>query len=478
MRQVFILLITLGIIPSILLFADPDTATAQNWPQWRGPHSTGAAPAGNPPVEWSEQQNIKWKTPLPGIGYSTPVVWNDIMYLTAAIPPEGSEAPAATQQRPQSSGAQQQGARQQGARAQGGARGQGQRAGRSGGSARRGGGGNATPTGPVKFLVMAIDRSTGKILWEKQAREEAPHEGKHRSTTWATGSPITDGEHIWAFFGSRGLFCYDLAGNLQWEKDFGDMQIRNAFGEGTTPRLYKNRLVVNWDHEGQSYIVVLGAKTGNEIWKKDRDERTTWMTPLVVEVAGKPQAITAGKNKIIAYDLENGVIIWEAEGLTDNAIPSPMEADGVVYLTSGYRGNAMRAIRLSEAKGKVTGPPALLWSYDQDTPYVPSPLLLNGLMYFLKGNNGILTCLDVATGQPLYSNQRLEGISSMYASPTGVEDRVYLLSRDGVTMVVKHGSEFNVLATNTLDDNFDASPVIIGNEIYLRGHESLYCITR
>jgi len=431
----FIILSLFVFMMQTLVSVQPEADTQYHWPQWRGPLGTGAAPDGNPPVEWSEQKNIRWKTRLSGTGYATPVIWGNDIFVSAAIPPEGG-APA------------------------------GRSRGRS----------DAASGKPVKYVVMAVDRTSGKVRWERVAREEAPHEGHHETTTWATSSPITDGERVYAFFGSRGLYCYTIAGDLVWQKDFGDMRIRRAFGEGSSPTLYKDKLIVNWDHEGQSFIAALDAASGKELWRKNRDEGTSWMTPLVVEESGRPQVITSATNRVRSYDLDTGEMLWEGDGLTANVIPSPVAADGIVYVISGHRGSALRAIRLADAKGNIDGSPAVLWSYNQDTPYVPSPLLHKGLLYFLKSNQGILTCVNVATGQPHYSNQRLESIGGIYASPVGVGDRVYFLSRDGNATVIRHGSEYSVLATNTLDDDFDASPVIVGDEIYLRGHQYLYCI--
>ncbi|MFC1555943.1 PQQ-binding-like beta-propeller repeat protein [candidate division KSB1 bacterium] len=404
----------------------------KNWPQWRGPNNTGTALAGNPPIEWSEQQNIKWKTRIPGTGYSTPAIWGDNIFVTSSVSNEVGSASRMS----------------------------------------------VTYTKPVKFMVMAVDRATGKINWEHIAREEVPHEGQHSTTNWAAPSPITDGERVYASFGSRGLYCYTIDGKLLWEKDFGNMRIRMQFGEGCSPALYKDRLIVNWDHEGQSFIVALDAATGEEVWRKNRDESTTWMTPLIVEDSGKVHVIISATNSIVSYDISNGEVIWEDEGLTANVIPTPVTADGIIYVTSGYRGSALRAIRLSEAKGNITGTSAILWSYNQDTPYTPSPLLQGGLLYFLKSNRGILTCLDVATGKPHYANQRLDGIKDAYASPAGVGDRVYLLSRDGASIVLQNSSEYKVLAQNSLNDNFDASPVIVGDELYLRGHQYLYRVSK
>jgi outer membrane protein assembly factor BamB len=415
-----------------VLFMSVECVLAQNWNQWRGPLGTGAAPEGNPPVEWSEQHNIRWKTPLPGPGFSTPAVWGNAIYLTAAITAE-----VVTPSRM-----------------------------------------SVKYTEPIKFVVVAIDRVSGKIKWERLAREEVPHEGMHPTGSWAANSPCTDGERVYAFFGSRGLYCYSAGGDLLWEKDFGDMSIKMEFGEGSSPALYKDRLIINWDHEGQSFITALDTVTGEEIWRKNRDEITSWATPLVVEVAGQPQVIQCATDHVRSYNMADGEVIWEDDGLTVNAIPTPVAADGVVYVTSGFRGNALRAIRLAGANGDISGSSAILWSYDMDTPYTPSPLLLGDSLYFLKSNNGILTCLDITTGKPHYSNQRLDGISGVYSSPVGVQDRVYVLGRDGVTLTLRHGPEFNVMTTNTLDDTFDASPVIVGDEIYLRGYHSLYCIAR
>ncbi|MFC1541056.1 PQQ-binding-like beta-propeller repeat protein [Candidatus Latescibacterota bacterium] len=431
MRIVSIIVVIVLLLSTSLFAQQNNSEYIKNWPLWRGPMGTGSAPSGNPPVEWSETENIKWKTRLPGIGYSTPVIWGNDIYISAAVPPDNYSPPG------------------------------------------RGG----SPTQSIKFIVLAIDRTNGKIKWECLAREEVPHEGQHETSTWATSSPITDGKFVYAYFGSHGLYCYTTGGDLVWEKDFGDLSIARQFGEGSSPTLYKGRLIVNWDHEGQSFIVALDAVTGKEVWRKNRDEGTTWMTPLVVEDSGRTHVITTATYRIRSYDLTTGDILWEDEGLTANAIPSPIAADGVLYAISGFRGSALRAIQLSLAKGNITGTPAVLWQYNQDTPYVPSALLHRGALYFLRSNTGTLTCLDVKTGKPFYSNQRLEGIRTVYASPVGVADRIYITGREGTTLVIRHGAKFGIISSNSLDDNIDASPVIIGNELYLRGHQYLYCIS-
>jgi outer membrane protein assembly factor BamB len=234
--------------------------------------------------------------------------------------------------------------------------------------------------------------------------------------------------------------------------------------------------VIVWDHQGQSFIVALDARSGEEIWRSAREEIDTWATPLVVEHNGRQQVVTNGMNRLRSYDLETGKIVWESQGTTMNAIPSPVAADGVVFVTSGFRGNNLKAIRLGDASGDVTGSKAIVWSLDRDTPYVPSPLLYDGILYLLKSNSGILSAFDAKSGKPHYQLQRLESIPEVFSSPVGANGRVYLTGRDGTTMVIRHGPAFEVLAKNRLDDGFDASPALVDGEIYMRGYRYLYSI--
>jgi outer membrane protein assembly factor BamB len=254
------------------------------------------------------------------------------------------------------------------------------------------------------------------------------------------------------------------------------MAIKLGFGEGASPALHGERLVVNWDHEGESFIVALDRKTGKELWRAARDEKTTWASPLVVPQATGAHVVTSASNRVRGYDLATGKLLWDGPGLTPNVIPTPVSDGNVVYLTSGFRGNALLAVKLSAAKGDVTGTPALLWRYDQDTPYVPSPLLYAGGLYFLKSNSAILTRLDAATGAKQFSG-RLEGLDNVYASPVGAADRVYVTDRKGVTAVLGAGPELKVLAVNKLDDGFDASVALADEDLYLRGRKFLYRIS-
>ncbi len=407
------------------------------WPQWRGPRATGEAPAGNPPLAWSETENVRFKVAIPGKGLSTPIVWGNRIFLTSAVPkaPEPPPAPPADGERMP----------------------------------------RVAPSAAQRFLVLALDLATGKTLWEHSPREAVPHEGTHLDASWASASPVTDGEHLFAHFGSNGLYAYDLEGNLKWSKDLGDMATRNAFGEGSSPALHGDTLVVNWDHEGESFVVALDKRTGEERWRRPREgEVTSWSTPLVVEVGGKAQVVIASTGKTRAYDLPTGNVVWEAQGMTLNVIPSPVAANGMVYLMSGFRGNALQAIRLEAAQGMVASAPALVWSHDRDTPYVPSPLLHDGLLYFVKHNQAMLSALDSQTGAVAYGPARLEGLEGIYASPVAAAGRLYVAGRNGTTAVLKAGRELQVLALNRLDDRFDASPVVAGDALLLRGHQHLY----
>ncbi len=331
----------------------------QFWPQWRGPQHTGVSPSAKPPTEWSETKNVRWKVELPGRGAASPIVWGDRVYVLTAV---------------------------------------------AGGTRRRG------DAGVHRFLVMALNRKDGKVVWQQTAKEEQPHEGVHQEFgTMASPSALTDGEHLIASFESRGLYAYDMNGKLVWQKDLGDKRMRNEFGEGSTPALYKDKLFVVWDHQGESFIVALNKRTGEELWRMKRDEIDSWATPLVVEHAGRAQVVTGAMNGVRSYDAETGRSSGRRRGLTMNPIPSPVAADGLVFLMSGFRGNSLKAIRLADAKGDITGTPAIAWTLDRDTPYVPSPLLYDGILYFLKSNNALISALrrqDRQAALPGAANRR------------------------------------------------------------------------
>ena len=289
-------------------------APERYWPQWRGPHANGISRQANPPSSGAETKNIRWKVEIPGRGSSSPVIWGDRVFILTAIPAGTSVADSHVPR------------------------------------------GGVSPRGLHRYVVMALDRRDGRIVWERTAREEAPHEASHQDNgTWASASAVTDGQHVIASFESRGIYAYDMNGKLVWEKDLGDKSMRNEFGEGSTPTLYRNHLVVVWDHTEGSFVTVLDKNTGKELWRVSRNEIDTWATPFVVEHAGRAQVIVPGMNRLHSYDLETGEVVWHSQGLTMNPIPSPVGEDGIVIATSGFRGNNLKAIRIADAKGDLTG---------------------------------------------------------------------------------------------------------------------------
>ena len=433
--------------PTAIAAQTPDAK--RYWGQWRGPNATGVAPFGSPPLKWSETRNIRWKVKVPGRSSASPIVWGDKVYLLTAVPIGEPRSLVA-----------------------------GPDVGQQASPGREGRRRGSRVVRMQRFTVVAFDRESGKVAWQRVAREEIPHEGHQEPNgSFASGSAVTDGEHLFAFFGSWGLYAYDMSGNLQWEVDLGTRFMRNGFGEGTTPALHGDTLVVTWDHiGGQSFIVAFNKWTGEERWRANRDEIDTWATPLIVEHEGRAQVIVPAMDRVYSYDLESGEIIWQSHGTTMNAIPSPVHANGIVYVMSGYRGNNLQAIRLADASGDIAATNAIIWELDSDTPYVPSPLLYDDALYVIKSNDGILSALNTLTGQPYYQRQRLQGVPNVFASPVGSAGRVYITGRDGTTLVIKHGAEYEVLAANKLDDGFDASPAIVNDEIYLRSYRYLYAI--
>ncbi len=427
----------------IFIFSMGSISAQQNasdfWAQWRGPLGTGAALRGNPPIHFSESQNLKWKVEIPGKGHATPLVWEDKVIILTAVPTtekgnrdtnENADHPMTPQ----------------------------------------------TTEYIHEFRVILINRSNGETIWEKTVARELPLEGTHELGSWASNSPCTDGENIYAYFGSRGLYCLDFEGNILWQRDFGQSNKHMSFGEGDSPYLHDDRIFVLWDHQGECFLYSIDTKSGKDVWVAKRDEITSWSTPLVVEVNGKLQVITSATNQVRSYDYETGEVLWFGTGMTRNVIPNPVYADGILYLASGFRGSALMAVDIARAKGDITGSDAILWTYNQDTPYTPNLLLMDGKLYFLRVNNGFLTCLDAKTGNVVYAREKLDGVSTLFSSPTGADGRIYIASKDQV-LVLKGGDKPEVLAKNLLDDDFHASPVVVGNDLIIRGFTSLYCFS-
>jgi outer membrane protein assembly factor BamB len=460
----------LTISPWVALADDPP---GDHWRRWRGPEATGVAPHGDPPVDWSETTNVKWKVAIPGSGNGSPIVMgNRIFLLTAIKTDRTAESDGGTTQPDRDTPfrlvqnefepRRREGRGAPGQRGFGGGRGFGRA---------------SSPTNYYQFVVLCLDRQTGEVLWQRTAAEVIPHEGHHGTGSFASAAPVTDGRNLYVSFGSRGVYSYDLDGKLRWKYDVPPLYTRNSFGEGASPELYGDTLVVNCDQERQSFIVALDANTGQERWKQLRDEETSWGTPLIVEHGGVVQVIVNAMNRARSYDLATGEVLWECGGQASGPVPTAIVHEGLVFCMTGHRGSALYAIPL-DARGDITGSDQIAWHRSRDTPYVPSPLIYDGLMYFTKSNNAILTCVKASTGEELYGGKRLPGMDSIYASPVAAAGRIYIAGRNGTTIVLKHGPKFEVLATNELEEGFDATPAIVGKEIFLRGTEHLYCISR
>jgi outer membrane protein assembly factor BamB len=422
--------------------ADGDAVNERlnNWPHWRGPEANGRAPHADPPVKWDESTNVKWKVEIPGHGVSTPIVWGRQIFLPTAIDTgrvvEGATKPEDQPERPF---------------------------------------GIKFPNTIQKHAILCLDRETGKTLWERTAVESLPIEGHHGDSSFASASPVTDGRRLYVSFGSGGIFCFDLSGQLQWKAAVAPVQTRLSFGEACSPVLHGDALIINRDNDGQSHLLVLDAQTGEVRWKADRDEISAWATPLVVDFNGRTQIITNASKRVRSYDLATGDIVWECGGQVSNVIPSPVRIGNLVCCMSGYKGSMAMAIPL-DATGDVTDSRQIAWQYARDTPYVPSPLLYDDILYFNKSNNAILTSLNARTGEPIITASRLPDLNNIYASPVGAAGRVYFVGRDGATLVIKHGPRLETLATNRLDDPIDSSPAVVGRQLLLRGRKFLYCI--
>lgn len=411
-------------------------APPAEWPQWRGPFNTGMA-EGDAPLRWDDSRNVRWKLEIPGRGHSTPVVAGNRLFLTTAVP-TGKVTRAAARSRA---------------------------------------GGGADDGLEHRFEVIAVDRQTGAIAWQRTATVATPHEGYHGVYgSFASNSPVTDGTRVFAFFGSRGLYAYDLHGALLWKKDFAvRMRMDMAFGEGTPLTLHDNRLLLHFDHLDTGFLVMLDPLTGREIWRTKRSEPYNWAAPYVALHGGRRQIVVSGLT-VRGYDFETGVQLWEAGGLGENTVPQPVQHGDLVFAMSGHTVRRLMAIHLGRT-GTLTGTDAIVWSTTRGASYTPSPLLHANRLYVLT-DNGQLSCLNATTGAPLYQQARLPKPYNFKASPVGANGKIYLASEDEDIVVVGMGDQFKVMATNTMrDQSFIASPVIVDGDIYLRSRTHLFRIS-
>lgn len=423
--------------PALLVLAAQD-APGSHWPGWRGPLSTGASAAARPPVQWSEDEHVRWRAAVPGLGHSTPVVWGDRVFVTSAIPtgdplpPRPDPAPGAHD--------------------------------------------NAPVRNRQRFVVVAYSLETGERLWLTEVREALPHEGGHVTASFASASPVCDARRIVASFGSYGVYGLDHDGAVRWAAELGTMHSKHGHGEGASPVLFGDTVVVPWDHEGPSALVALDADTGETRWRVEREEPTGWSTPIVVEVDGEAQVVVSGSGRAQGYDLATGAEVWSCDGLSQNVVASPV-ADGTrVFLGSSYEKQALLALELAGARGDLTtSDEHLLWVRRAGTPYVPSPVLWDGALYVLHHYQGLLSRIALADGAQDRRPLRL-GIGDVYGSPIVAGGRLYVTDLDGTTVVLTADAELRPLARNRLNERFSASAVAVGRRLLLRGESLLYCL--
>ncbi len=411
----------------------------QDWPQWRGPYATGvAAEDAAPPTVWTNTENVAWKTPLPGRGHSTPIVWGDRVFVTTAIPSGKKLSPKM--------------------------------------SGRPGAHDNLPVDSAYQFVVIAINRADGSVVWQKPVHEAVPHEGGHYTASLASASPVTDGKRVYAFFGSHGLFCLDFDGNVVWSQQLGKMHTKHGHGEGSSPARFGETLIVNWDHEEKSFLLALDSATGVEKWRRNRDEVTSWSSPLIINVDGAAQAIVCGTERVRGYDLQTGQILWQCGGLSANIVATPVAAEGVVYVGSSYEKRALMAIDIVGAEGDITGTDRVLWMRTRGTPYVPSPLLYEDALYFLMHYQNVFSRIEARSGTDSPGAMRLGDLGNIYASPVAAAGNVYVTDLDGTTVVMTAAQIPRVVAVNRLAEKVSASLAIAGKDLFIRGQTHLFCI--
>ncbi len=407
-----------------------------NWPQWRGPRGQGVSEEKNLPVEWSPTKNIKWKTPIPGRGHSSPIVWGNRLFLTTSI--AGAEIPGAaavkhvinnqTVKLSDTVGAER----------------------------------------SHTLKLMCLDTESGKILWERTVYEGRMYDDRQKANTYASSTPATDGRYVYAFFGSEGVYCFDFDGKQIWNASLGGIA-KMGYGEGTSPVIFENLLIIQADMElGQgSFITALDKTTGKQVWKTARKNRASWSTPVLVRGGKQVELVASGSESVVSYDPFTGKELWQAEGLVSHAIPTPLAGDDNVFVYAGSHDKRGYSVRLSDDK--------IQWRHDKGTAYVASGILYDGSIYLIT-DSGIMTSLDARTGQLRYEGGRLPVATTFFASPVAFDGKVLITSQDGDTFVIAAGPKHEVVRTNSLGEPVYASPAISGGHIFIRGEQHLYCI--
>ena len=411
-RYVFLLLMGPVALASGPLRAETPVSSNDNWPAWRGPRGDGLSAATHLPVRWGPNEGVRWKTPLPGKGVSSPVVWGDRVFLTSS---EGNRHD--------------------------------------------------------QLHVLCLDRRDGALVWDRRFWGTAPTRFHGEKSFMATSTPATDGTLVWAFFGTGDLFCLDFDGRLVWARSLAQEYepFQNRFGMGSSPVLAGSTLVLQCDHWGQSYLLGVDKQTGENVWKTDRTEELGWSSPLVVDVDGEQQVVVSATFSVKGYDLTTGKELWVARGMSRSCIPTAVANDRTIFAVSGQGGQTM-AIRKG-GRGDITDS-HVVWTATRGAPYVPSPLLVDGL-YYLVEDGGIATCFDAETGARVWQKR----LGAAYtASPVAGDGKIYLIDEAGTTTVLRPGREFEVIAKNELEEPVFASPAIAQGELFLRTAGQLVCV--
>ncbi len=429
--------------------------TADNWPQWRGPSLNGTSREQNLPVRWSRTENVAWKIDVPGRGWSSPVVWGDHIFITSAVNTKGSDeslkpVPSYT---PRSFG--------------------GPMSGRDIG----------TSADLHRWVVYDVDFTTGKIRWEQTASTSVPSEPKHQKNSYASETPATDGERVYAYFGNFGLFAFDLNGKPVWSKRFGPFKVRSGWWSAASPVLHGDRVYIVNDNDEQSFIAAYNKRTGDEIWRTSRDEGSNWTTPFVWENGLRTEIVTAGTQRVRSYDL-NGKLLWTLTGMTSIQVPTPVAGRGLLFVSSGYPGDQPRpvyAIRPGASgdislKDGQTSNDFVAWHQKQAGPYNPSPILHGDYLYVLY-DRGFFSCYDARTGKEVYGRERIDPKANAFtSSPWAYNGKIFCLSEDGDTFVLKAGTRFELLGKNSLEEMCMATPAIAGRSLIIRTLSKLYRI--
>ena len=420
---------------------------AGDWPQFRGPGALGVVAEKQLPAEWGPDRNVRWKVEIPGAGLSSPVAWGGRVFVTTAVAAKPAKLKPFSE---------------------------------SYGGANFG----KPPEGDYRREVYCLDRATGRVLWKRTAAEGKPAIPCHPSNSYASETPVTDGERLYVYFGMTGLFCYDQAGRLLWKKDLGAYKMQMGWGTGSSPALDGERLFVQCDNEEKSFLVALDRKTGQELWRVGRDEKSSWGTPFVWRNKVRTELVAVGGKKVRSYDPATGRLLWELGGMSGMCTTTPVADNDRLYTGSvgmpgshsplvAVRAGASGDVTLKEGETSNAG---VAWLRGRAGPWLASPLLYRGYLYVLEARLGALSCYDARTGAPAYQKERLPQAKGFTASPWAHDGKVFCLDQEGRTFVVKAGPKFAVLATNKLDEMFAASPAAAGGDLLLRGVTHLYCI--